>query len=77
MGCSVVASAWSGYLNEFLLVLSSKLQIPKQLLSDPFTHVEGLAGHPWFNMPSLLIMAVVTTILVVGIRETPAQMPYW
>ncbi len=70
MGCSVVASAWSGYLNEFLLVFSSKLQIPKQLLSDPFTHVEGLAGRPWFNMPSLLIMAVVTTILVVGIRES-------
>jgi APA family basic amino acid/polyamine antiporter len=70
MGCATVASAWSGYLNEFLLVFSSKLQIPKQLLSDPFTHVEGLAGRPWFNMPSLLIMAVVTTILVVGIRES-------
>ncbi|MGA2797491.1 MAG: amino acid permease [Thermoguttaceae bacterium] len=70
MGCATVASAWSGYLNEFLLVFSKNLQIPKQLLSDPFTPVEGLAGRAWFNMPSLLIMAIVTTILVVGIRES-------
>lgn len=71
MGCSVVASAWSGYLNELLKALSNNtLSIPKQLLYDPFTHVEGLAGRPWFNLPSLLIMAFVTTILVVGIRES-------
>lgn len=71
MGCATVASAWSGYLNEFLLVISNnKLQIPKQLLSDPFTPVEGLSGSAWFNMPSLIIMAFVTTILVIGIRES-------
>ena len=71
MGCSVVASAWSGYLNEFLKAISNDtLYIPKQLLYDPFTHVEGLAGRPWFNLPSLFIMAIVTTILVVGIRES-------
>jgi APA family basic amino acid/polyamine antiporter len=71
MGCATVASAWSGYLNQFLLVISgNRLQIPKQLLSDPFTPVEGLQGHAWFNMPSLIIMALVTAILVIGIRES-------
>ncbi len=70
MGCATVASAWSEYLNKFLLVLNPHWQIPKQLLSDPFTPVEGLKGHAWFNLPSLLIMAVVTTILVLGIRES-------
>ncbi len=71
MGCSVVASAWSGYLNEFLKVLSNNaLYIPKHLLYDPFTHVEGLAGRPWLNLPSLFIMALVTTVLVLGIRES-------
>ena len=45
MGCATVASAWSGYLNEFLQAVSDKkLSIPAQLLSDPFTHVEGLRG---------------------------------
>ena len=70
MGCATVASAWSGYLNEFLLVLNPNWQIRKELLSDPFTPVEGLEGHAWFNLPSLLIMALVTTILVLGIRES-------
>ena len=43
---------------------------PKELLSDPFTPVEGLEGHAWFNLPSLLIMPLVTAILVLGIRES-------
>ena len=40
------------------------------VLSDPFTPVEGLAGRPWLNLPSVLIMALVTTVLVLGIRES-------
>ena len=71
MGCATVASAWSNYLNEFLLAVSDKkLSIPAQLLSDPFTHVEGLRGMPWLNLPSVLIMILVTTVLVIGIRES-------
>jgi amino acid transporter len=71
MGCATVASAWSGYLNEFLLAISNnKISIPGQVLSDPFTPVEGLSGRPWFNLPSVLIMALVTAVLVVGIRES-------
>jgi APA family basic amino acid/polyamine antiporter len=70
MGCSTVASAWSNYFNAFLLAISPKLQIPPQLLSEPFTPVEGLAGHPWLNLPSVVIMVLVTIVLVVGIRES-------
>jgi APA family basic amino acid/polyamine antiporter len=70
MGCATVASAWSGYFNTFLGVFSPKLQIPPQLLCDPFTHVEGLAGHPWLNLPSVAIMILVTMVLVLGIRES-------
>ena len=75
MGTAAVASSWSGYLNEFLLsigkfVSKTPWQIPKWLLNDPFTHVEGLAGRPWCNLPSVLIMVLVTIILVRGIRES-------
>ncbi len=40
------------------------------MLSDPFTPVEGLAGRPWLNLPSVFIMVLVTTVLVLGIRES-------
>jgi APA family basic amino acid/polyamine antiporter len=70
MGCSTVASAWSGYFNKFLLAISPKLQIPLQLLGDPFTYVDELAGYPWLNLPSVVIMILVTIVLVVGIRES-------
>ena len=51
MGCATVASAWSGYLNKFLLVIDPRLQIPRQLLSDPFTPVEGLDGPSVVQSP--------------------------
>ncbi len=75
MGTAAVASSWSGYCNE-LIVSVGKLftktpwQIPKQLLFDPFSRVEGLAGRPWCNLPSVLVMILVTFILVRGIRES-------
>jgi amino acid transporter len=71
MGCATVASAWSKYLNAFLLSISNnKWSIPPYLLSDPLTPVDGYSGTPWFNLPAVLIMVVVTTILVIGIRES-------
>ena len=76
MGTAAVASSWAGYLNEFLLSIGKLVspgtpwQIPKQILSDPRTPVEGLAGRPWFNLPAVLIMILVTYILVRGIRES-------
>ena len=72
MGCATVASAWSGYLNEFLVAVSGGwLRIPWFLLSDPFTKVDGM--QPWLNLPSVFIMVLVTTVLVVGIRESAGQ----
>ncbi len=71
MGTAAVASAWTDYLNVLLKSLFRGTQIiPRQFLADPFTHVEGLPGRPWFNLPSVLIMIVITTILVRGIKES-------
>src|SRR6516162_1404519 len=47
MACACVASSWSKYLNELLLVFG--LQVPAFLASDPFT-TQGA----WFNLPALL-----------------------
>jgi amino acid transporter len=69
MGCAAVASAWGGYFNEFLRALGFK-QVPQYLCSDPFTPVEGMIGQPWFNLPALLIVVLVTVVLVIGIRES-------
>ena len=62
MGCATVASAWTSYLNKLLAALSLP-QVPEALSNDPFS-----GGY--LNLPSVLIMALITTILVLGIRES-------
>lgn len=71
MSCSVVAAHWSHYLEEFLY-LSFGYQFPVGLLSDPFTpkFVDGQPVTTWINLPAVLIMAAITGILVLGIRES-------
>jgi len=62
MGCATVASAWTHYFNE-LLGAMGLWRVPKSLSQDPFSG--GI-----FNLPSVVILALVTTVLVVGIRES-------
>ncbi len=71
MSCSVVAAHWSHYLDEFVW-LSFGWHIPPQFLSDPFTPiiVDGVKVMPMVNLPAILVMIIITTILVIGIRES-------
>jgi APA family basic amino acid/polyamine antiporter len=62
MGCATVASAWTKYLNKLLEALGSPA-LPTAITTDPFSG--GV-----LNLPSVLIMVVITVILVVGIRES-------
>jgi APA family basic amino acid/polyamine antiporter len=64
MACSVVASGWTQYLNEFLQVLFG-IGLPPSLITPPFGPEPGL-----LNLPAVLIMAAVTVVLVIGIRES-------
>ena len=64
MACACVASSWSKYLNQFLLDCFG-MQVPAYLCSDPFTNPDA-----WFNLPAMLIMAGVTFVVAVGIRES-------
>jgi basic amino acid/polyamine antiporter, APA family len=71
MACSVVAAHWSHYLDE-LLTISFGWALPPSLMSDPFTPVVigDQVIQAYLNLPSLLIVAVVTVVLVIGIRES-------
>ncbi len=66
MSCATVASAWSNYLNVFLHDIAG-ITIPARWTTNPFDYTGG--GFA-MNVPAVLIMAVVTYILVIGIRES-------
>ncbi|MFO0967511.1 MAG: amino acid permease [Gemmataceae bacterium] len=61
---STVASEWTGYFNTALDKFFG-FQIPEFLSSDPFSKPGA-----WLNLPAMLILALITTILVLGIRES-------
>jgi APA family basic amino acid/polyamine antiporter len=71
MSCSVVAAHWSHYFDEFLF-LTCGWRIPTALMSDPFTPeiVDGVAVTTYMNLPAMAVMALVTAILAIGIRES-------
>lgn len=59
--CSAVAIGWSGYANNALQALG--IQLPHALLHCPY---EGGI----INLPAVLILAVVSILLAIGIRES-------
>lgn len=64
MSCATVAASWSQYLNKFLETTIG-WKVPEFLCSDPFSQPGA-----WFNLPAVIILAAVTIILVIGIRES-------
>ncbi len=71
-GASTVAVGWSGYVVSWLADIG--IHVPKELASaplafDPKTHSWATTGAV-FNLPAALIIAVLTTLLVLGIRES-------
>src|SRR5437868_1053509 len=66
VGCATVASGWSGHFDEFLHACFG-LRVPTPVAGDPFS----MPGC-WLNLPAVLVMAAVTAVLVVGIRESVA-----
>jgi len=74
MSCSVVAAHWTHYLDEALRTIAG-VALPMAITSDPFTKIyltDGTVLQPWCNLPAILIVAVITYILVIGIRESAA-----
>jgi amino acid transporter len=67
MSAATVAAVWTKYLNALLRVLFDT-EVPFYLCNDPFTHPGAL-----LNLPAVLILMAVTTVLVIGIRESAAS----
>src|SRR3954454_17765198 len=65
MSCATVAASWSKYFNEFLRVcFGESWVVPDRWCHDPFSQ-----ANAYMNLPAVCILAVVTVILVIGIRE--------
>lgn len=68
-GASLVAVGWSGYVVSFLKDFG--IVIPAKLSSAPFTYNDGwIATGSILNFPAVFIVALITTILVFGIKES-------
>jgi APA family basic amino acid/polyamine antiporter len=63
LASSAVAVGWSGYVRS--LLSGTPLAIPAALAGAPGSSPEAV-----FNLPAVLILGVVTTLLVIGIRES-------
>lgn len=68
-GASLVAVGWSGYVVSFFKDWG--IVIPAKLSSAPFAyHGEWIATGSILNFPAVFIVAIITTILVFGIKES-------
>jgi amino acid transporter len=67
MGCATVASAWTNYFNELLAAIKMP-KVPAMLSNPPWTVDDTPPGL--INLPAILLVGLITTILVLGIRES-------
>lgn len=72
LGATAVAIGWSGYIVSFLKDLG--INFPAALASSPLafnpqTHAWEKTGA-WFNLPAFLVIALLTGLLVIGIKES-------
>ena len=71
-GASTVAVGWSGYFVSFLKDVG--IHLPERLVNAPFKY--DTVTHDWIstgaliNFPALMIVGIMTTLLVIGIRES-------
>jgi basic amino acid/polyamine antiporter, APA family len=68
-GASLVAVGWSGYVASFLKDFG--IIIPARLCNAPFAYHDGwVVTGSIINFPAIFIVALITVILVFGIRES-------
>ena len=67
---AAVAHGWTKYFQDLLKLMN--LEIPRVLSDAPFRYDAGhfVPNGTWFDLPAIAITAVITVVLVVGIRES-------
>ncbi len=68
---ATVAHGWSKYFQNFIGMFG--LQVPHVLSNAPFLYDNAkgfLPTNTWFDLPALVIVAILTVVLVIGIRES-------
>jgi APA family basic amino acid/polyamine antiporter len=71
LGAVTVSIGWSGYVVSFLNGVG--IHIPPELTAargSLVTLADGTTTSALFNLPAVLIIAIVTTLLVIGIKES-------
>jgi len=72
VGATTVSIGWSGYLVSFLQ-RTLHIPFPAELSKSPWETVklvDGTVVHSYFNLPAAFIIALITTLLIIGIRES-------
>jgi basic amino acid/polyamine antiporter, APA family len=71
VGAATVAVSWSGYVAslfaDFGIILSP------QLVNSPFqqiTYADGTTGYGIINLPAVLVVFAVSSVLIIGIQES-------
>ncbi len=71
VGAATVGISWSQYLVKFLGEFG--IHIPPQLVLSPFesaTLADGSSVSGWVNLPAVLIIALVTSVLIRGTKSS-------
>ncbi len=71
MGAATVAVGWSGYVTSLLHGIG--IDIPPTLAAAPGTvvhYADGSAGTAIFNLPAVIIVGLLTTMLIFGTKES-------
>src|SRR5213596_1402228 len=68
LGAVTVSIGWSGYVVSFLRDVG--IHIPAELSAARGTLADGTQVTAVFNLPAVIIIAIVTLLLVIGIRES-------
>ncbi len=71
---ATVAHGWSKYFQSLIGMPRFNLEIPKLLAKAPidFDPMQGIftTTGSWLDLPALIIVAILTVVLVIGIRES-------